>query len=189
MHAGIHPDEEGLCYEDRLPVGWEPGPDDGYRRAHLLASNENLMHLVDALEGHAADADERSGASPELQRLERKIDVLLAMVGRIHAKSIALPAATDMALYANGLAWVVTEASPLQAGDSGYLSLYLDPALPDPLYLPGRIERVEQDDEGHRWAFLRFDALGETVQDAIERLIFRHHRRAVAMAKSIKQKK
>ena len=67
-------------------------------------------------------------------------------------------------------------------GDSGVLSLYLHPAIPMPLLLPGHMVDSIEDDAG-QW--LRFEpaALSEAESDALARHVFRHHRRGIAAAR------
>ncbi len=181
-NENTHPGGEGLCYEERLPLAWQPGDDAVRTDDHVQSLNESLMQHLEALETHP-DTEERSN-HPELLRLERKIDILLATLGRIRAAQLPMPAATDIALYADGLAWVAGDDGSLSVGSQGSVALYLDPVLPDPLRLAGTVERIGEDDKGRRWVFLRFTDPGETLRDAIERMIFRHHRRAVAQARS-----
>jgi hypothetical protein len=191
MSEDTHPSGEGLCYEDRLPLAWQKLADPGNSGvlARLQADNESLMRLVDAMQTHHVETDDRGGMQPELARLEHKIDVLLTMVGQIREQQIQMPEARDMALYADGLALALMSPDELLPGTAVIISLYLDPSLPRPLQLAGNVENVSTLDDGTSWVFVRYGGLGESVQEAIERLIFRHHRRAVAMAKSIKQTK
>ena len=57
------------------------------------------------------------------------------------------------------------------------VSLYINPALPAPLCLYGVIEAVG---EGG-WISIRFQDVTQTVRDLLEKMLFRHHRKTVAM--------
>ena len=62
------------------------------------------------------------------------------------------------------------------------LRVHLDPRLPQPLELPARLVGTERlGPECLAW--LRFEDLGDALESALERHVFRRHRRAVAEAR------
>jgi hypothetical protein len=84
-------------------------------------------------------------------------------------------------LSARALEWF--EAPLLKRGDVGLLHIYINRTLPQPLKIPCGVagERVQ---DGTRVAQLAFRDLSDAVVDMLEKLIFRHHRRRVAGAKT-----
>jgi hypothetical protein len=56
------------------------------------------------------------------------------------------------------------------------LRLHFDGCLALPLELPARL--VQERDGGH--IFVSFETMDDVTADALERLVFRHHRRKVA---------
>jgi hypothetical protein len=101
---------------------------------------------------------------------------VLDMVGQVLAHQMSLPPRTAVRLSATHLYW--TSASPPAAGSHGIAEVYLSPRYPRALRLSGTVEAVEQ---GH--ARIGLTALGEGVQELLEKLIFRHHRRQIAQAR------
>jgi hypothetical protein len=83
-------------------------------------------------------------------------------------------------MSARALEWFGEPAPP--AGATGLLSLYINPALPQPLRIPCVVVGQCIIDDG-RATQLRFAGLSEAAVDLLEKLIFRHHRRLVAGAR------
>ena len=67
-------------------------------------------------------------------------------------------------------------------GATGLLSIYINPALPQPLKIPCVVAGERMLDELRTTQF-RFMGLSDAVVDMLEKLIFRHHRRLVAGAR------
>jgi hypothetical protein len=59
------------------------------------------------------------------------------------------------------------------------VEVYLASHYPRALVLPGVGQPGAQPD----WGLVRFEALGDTVQNNLEKLIFRSHRRRVALTR------
>lgn len=173
---------EGVSYEDSIPLSWEKidGLPDASQLARLNEVDEQLLRLLASVESRH-DSDD-SAASSDLTRLELKLDMILELIGQLRQDQMELPHKVNITMYSNGLEWVSPQSTGLELKDRINLSLFLDPALPRPLQLPGIIIQCHQTEAGES-CFLLFDGLGESVQDSIQRLIFRHHRRAIALKK------
>jgi hypothetical protein len=83
-------------------------------------------------------------------------------------------------LSARGLEWFGEQAPA--SGATGVMSAYINPALPQPFKAPCTVVG-ERTVDGQRVAQLRFSGLSDTVVDLLEKLIFRHHRRLVAVSR------
>jgi hypothetical protein len=142
----------------------------------LLGAESSL----DEVRVHEALKDESPALLHELQRLEYKVNILLRLVGELALRSSGLPAAQPVRMSARAIEWI-GEAGPA-AGATGLLSLYINPALPQPLRIPCVVagQRIIDDSRATQ---LRFMGLSEAVVDMLEKLIFRHHRRLVAGAR------
>lgn len=175
---------DGLIFEESLPVAWSPGaPADGLLLARLNADNHQLLGAessLDEVRVHEALKDESPALLHELQRLEYKVNILLRLVGDLALRSSGLPAAQRVRMSARALEWFGEPGSP--AGVTGLLSIYINPALPQPLRIPCVVagHRIVDDSRATQ---LRFAGLSEPVVDMLEKLIFRHHRRLVAGAR------
>jgi hypothetical protein len=64
----------------------------------------------------------------------------------------------------------------LPPGDEVCVRLHLDACPGLPLVLPAKVRR--RLDDGH--AFLAFQPVSDVLAEALERLVFRHHRRRIA---------
>jgi hypothetical protein len=67
-------------------------------------------------------------------------------------------------------------------GSTGLLSVYINPALPQPVKIPCVVAGERMQDEV-RIAQLRYSGVSEAVVEQLDKLIFRHHRRLVAGAR------
>jgi Atypical PilZ domain, cyclic di-GMP receptor len=176
---------EGLIYEDLLPLDWIEGPlPQGLGLARLNADNYQLLgaeSTLDEVRVSEALKEESPALLHELQRLEYKLNILLRLTAQLASRSSPLPAARATRLASLGLEWC-GQGAP-EVGRTGLLHVYINPALPQPLRIPC-IVAGERMDDGERIAQLRFRDLSDAVVDMLEKLIFRHHRRSVAGARS-----
>jgi hypothetical protein len=175
---------EGLVFQDSLPVSWAPGPlPDGLELARLNAANMQLLGAEASLNEvriHDALKDESAALVQELQRLEFKMNVLLRLTAQLAVQHQALPPRQRLRLSASGVEWESTEAPAV--GTTGLVHLYVNAALPEPLMLPC-VVAGERSGAAARIAELRFAGVSEVVGELIEKLIFRHHRRLIAVHK------
>ena len=175
---------DGLIFEDSLPVGWTPGPlAEGSALARLNTDNHQLLGAessLDEVRVHEALKDESPALLHELQRLEYKVNILLRLTAELALRSSGLPPAERVRLSSHALEWFGEQTPP--TGSTGQLSLYINPALPQPLRIPCVVagERIIEDSRATQ---LRFAGLSDAVVDMLEKLIFRHHRRLVAGAR------
>jgi hypothetical protein len=175
---------DGLIFEESLPVTWTLGPQpDGLSLGRLNADNHQLLGAessLDEVRVHEALKDESPALLHELQRLEYKVNILLRLTAELAMRTSGLPGPARVRLSSKGLEWF-GDATPV-VGEAGLLSLYINPALPQPLkiFCVAAGERMDADT---RVSQLRFTSLSEAVIDMLEKLIFRHHRRLVAGAR------
>jgi hypothetical protein len=176
---------DGLIFEEALPVIFTPGPlAEGLALARINADNHQLLGAessLDEVRVHEALKEESPALVNELQRLEYKVNILLRLTAELAMRNSGLPPAERVRISSRALEWfgVATPA----VGATGLLAVYVNAALPQPMKLPCIVagERIV---DGNRAAQLRFAGLSEAVVDMLEKLIFRHHRRLVAGAKT-----
>jgi hypothetical protein len=177
---------DGLIFEELLPLEWFPGAlPEGLELARLNADDHQLLGAESTLEevrvSEAVSKEESSALVHELQRLEYKLNVLLRITADLAAQAKRLSAPQRVRLSARALEWF--DAPQVARGDVGLLHIYINRTLPQPLKIPCVAvgERVQ---DGTRVAQLEFHGLSDAVIEMIEKLIFRHHRRRVAGAKT-----
>lgn len=173
---------EKIAYEDLLPVRWRPEPaaPSDVQSASLAERNLRVLQACDALEEHGQlekNLDDDSPHSADLMRLDFKLNLLLEIAGQLLAQTQTRTQATQIRFNAMGAMWKTGETLP--GNSHGILEITLRDVVMQPLYLPAQI--VPDAEPG--FARARFLALGETVADHIEKLVFRRHRRKIAGAR------
>jgi len=173
-----HPQESlgtGLVLQDRLPLRWRSGPQQESDPVRLQLANEETLRVILSLDAHHVEAgDENPELAHEIERLESKINLLLELVGQVLARQLQIPEAVDVRLSAREIAW--QSAPPAPASGDGVVELYVCTRYPRPLHLPVRFRPAGQPG----WTHAELRELGEPVQELLEKLVFRHHRRQIA---------
>lgn len=175
---------EGVALHDRLPFQWKPADLDN--AMELDNVNQETARVLQAMavfeEAPREYSSDGSQGSQELFHLEAKVDVLLSLMGSLIAERSTGAAPHSLILRSRSLEWTGGESEAYQAGDTGYAVLFVNPTLPLPLRLPARIvgtaERM-----GTRWLLTEFEHLTPGVRSAMDKLVFRRHRRQVALAR------
>jgi hypothetical protein len=176
---------DGLVYEDLIPVAWTPGIlPQGLQLARLNVDNQQLLGAeasLDEVRVHEALKDESPALLNELQRLEYKINILLRMTSELSLRDSGLPPADRVRLGPRGLEWFGDRVP--EVGANGIAAVYVNPGLPQPVRLPASVVS-DRTVDGVRGVQLAFAGVSDGVCDLLEKLIFRHHRRLIAGAKS-----
>lgn len=175
-------DAHALLFKDRLaselvlPVAFSPQP------PYADTSAEMRLRAVALVEdGRIEDSEERQEKGIALQRIEAKMDLLMGLCARLLALSTDTPLIpAPVVLSAIGIQITLADKSPLPAtGEQIGLTLQIADWLPDPIVLPARLLGSEPG-QGHIRAWFAFDSLSSSTADALERHVFRLHRRHVA---------
>lgn len=165
-----------------LPISWQglQAPLDEGQLAGLNEKNLALLRAVNALEDHHGEGAEGGPVpAPEIQRLEAKLDLLLTLVGQLRMSSQQLPASVSTQLAAAGVAWWPLDAVAAEVDDTGLLDISLGAYVAQPLSVPARILVHEIRDE-RDVVLAGFEGLSQQVAEALDKFVFRHHRRAIA---------
>ncbi|WP_454831139.1 PilZ domain-containing protein [Pseudoxanthomonas wuyuanensis] len=170
---------DALTCEALLPARFEPG-----ERPLQPQVSEALLHGLAIAEDVRSDDNEERGELPQsVQRMEAKLDLMLGLLGRLARQR-------DGALPLRGLRWShrglrldLPEHSGLPLGVAGVV--LIEPAgwLGDHIELPARVlaEATDPSRSHHLW--LRFGSLSAGLEEALERHLFRLHRRQIAEAR------
>lgn len=167
---------EALACEDVRPCGFEAAtPDVAARHAEAMRAEAFLQALAIVEDSRGEDPEEYGPGALALQRIEARLDLLTALVGSLlHGIERDAPRA---------LRWSAIGAclsGPDAPVDStGWLRIQPSDALPQPLRLPVRVLAKEQA-AGDARLWLRFDDLPPGLTAALERHLFRLHRREIA---------
>jgi len=175
---------DGLALHDFLPLAWEPSPlSDPAELEHYNQETAKALQALALFE--EAPKEISTDAIPkgqELLHLEAKVDVLLSLVTRLVSQQQGLPKRHNTVLRADSLEWTGPGAEQARTGDTGVIVIYPNPLLPMPFRLAGRVvSTVER--AGIKWRLTRFENLSPLVSVGLEKLVFRRHRRQVAIAR------
>ena len=182
-----NPFEDTLVYEQQLPVKWsafDPQANE-YTLTEMSHDNETLLHvLLGQDEGSKELEDSRYESSQELQRLDAKVNLLLQWVGQWISSAQGVPTAQSLRLSERGAE--VEVPFTINVGETLLLEVYLNVQFPQPIKLPCEVFSVEPTSTGTR-VVVCFTGLTTEVHNLIEKFIFRHHRRLVALRRKQEQ--
>ncbi|MEO8811227.1 MAG: PilZ domain-containing protein [Rhodanobacter sp.] len=167
---------EELLHVAAEPLAWPVPPE---QALWLAERNGNTLAAIAALEERRVDAaDDDNPLVQEMRRMDAKLTALVDIVNRLLTPADTLPSQRLVRFNARG---AVLPAGVAPAGEAILLSLRFDHCRSLPLDLPA--QRESQWDDGR--VFVSFPTLNDALGDAIERLVFRHHRRKVAEARQL----
>jgi len=171
----VDPLAGGLSLADSLVLVWQPlaALPDADRLADANRRAAALLTLLGNLDEPPPPLDDAPQLAAHLHRLDQKLDLLLGLMGRWHNRELELPGPQPARLGLRGVVW----RAALPAGP-GRISIYLHAALPSALELPATLLPL-----GDGQVLAEFHGLDAAAMDALERYLFRRHRRAVAQAK------
>ncbi len=166
-----------LACEESRPAAFVPGAVDAATRQSLAARGEALLRALAVIEDGVRGEEPEQPTDHALLRVEAKLDVLTLLVAGVCTGAQDDPPRT-LRWSARGACIGVDAA----IADGAHGRLRVRPAdwLPTPLLLPAVVVARDEDDDGGPRAWLRFDALSPALEGALERHLFRIHRRAVA---------
>jgi len=152
------------------------GSDDGSLMSMVNIRNQRLLQGLIALDdSRRSDEGERS---PEMIRLESKLDLLLDMMAVLVQRGEQHLRRTPVRLAASWLEWQGVDGA-VQVGEQVWVYLQIDPRLPQPLKLLAQVVTAEGAGEYAR-VHVRLTQLSEECRDLLEKVIFRYHRREIA---------
>jgi len=161
---------KALVYSVNAPLKWQYAQ---VPAKNLDTDNEQCLRtLLSLSEHHNVDVDE------EFAALERKVDITLEMVAMLLKANIDMPSSKALSLGAHEISWQPTNDLPdLDANIE--VVMYLHDLYPKPLVLSGQVKLIN--DQACRVAL---NQPSDEVQQLLEKFIFLHHRRAIALAKN-----
>ncbi len=167
--------EESL-HVDSEPLVWPPAVG---QQAWMAERNANTLAVIAALEERVTETGEEDNPlMQEMLRMDAKLTALVDIVNQLLVPANTLPPQQLLRFNAVG---ALLPAALVPSGDALLLRLRFDVCRSLPLELAARVER--RGDDGR--VFVAFVSLSDVLGDAIERLVFRHHRRKVAEARQL----
>lgn len=173
--------DDTLQCELVLPCRIQPRLDGGDAGAEMRL---RAVALVE--DGRIEDIEERQDKGPAFQRLEAKVDLLMAMCGRLLSNQQVALAPAPARISPRGICLALPPGAGLPDGDRPWaISFQAADWLPDPVTLPVSL-LARWEEEGRTRLALAFDGLPAGLQEALERHVFRLHRRAIAQHRQLR---
>lgn len=149
---------------------------------------ETLLRSVALVEDARGDDghDERSDATLQVQRLEAKLDLVMVLLGRLVRQSAQDLPLRPLRWSRRGIRLEQGSRSGAAPGSMGVIRLQPCDWLPDHIDLPVVIVAEAANGSGAHFLWLRFEGLSDALEMALERHLFRLHRRQIAEARRLR---
>jgi len=166
---------DSLVFQGLLPARFKaieelPSP------STLVISNEKNEHTLRSslMPSEPLEIDDNDELTQFLKRQEAKLDLLTDMVTELLTQQSHMPAELDVRLTAESLVWQDPNAD-FALEQCLEIDIYVTPAIPKALRFYGFVRSSEEGQHS-----VEFSGVNQTVTDLLEKILFRHHRRAVA---------
>ncbi len=169
--------DDTLSCELSLPVEFQAGA-----QLQRPGSSEMLLRSIALVEdARSTDdgSDERGDTSLQLQRLEARLDLTLVLLGRLLQRDAPAAAATPLRWSRLGLRLQRAQLAGYAAGTKGIVQLQPAEWLPDQIELPVMVLAEAATAQGVQ-LWLKLDTQNEALLAAVERHLFRVHRKQIA---------
>lgn len=167
-----------LTCEELRPALFYEAVRDPARLAAFNSRGESLLQSLAVIEDGPRSEEPEQPGEHALQRLEAKVDLLMTLVAGLCADQYNDPI-QSLQWSARGAALSVP--MPLAVGCGGWFRVRPADNLPSPLVLPATVLACDGSaPDGSTRVWLRFGPISQGLQAALERHLFRVHRRAVA---------
>jgi hypothetical protein len=149
---------------------------------------ETLLRSVALVEDARGDDghDDRSDATLQVQRLEAKLDLVMVLLGRLVRQSAQDLPLRPLRWSRRGIRLEQGSRSGAAPGSMGVIRLQPCDWLPDHIDLPVVIVAEAANGSGAHYLWLRFEGLSDALEMALERHLFRLHRRQIAEARRLR---
>ncbi|WP_334180001.1 PilZ domain-containing protein [Pseudoxanthomonas sp.] len=159
-----------------LPARFDAG-----RRAVMQAPSEALLKgLAVAEDVRGDDPEERKEATPTQQRIEAKLDLVLSLLGRLARRHEDSLPVTALRWSHRGIRLDVASTTALASGTQGIVTIQPATWLSDQIELPAVVMDHVEGSEGQHHLWLQFEGLNAGLAEAMDRHLFRLHRRQIA---------
>jgi hypothetical protein len=167
---------DALACEDLQRAAFEPRQLDPAWLEAVSSRAEIHLSAIAIIED-SRNEEEEGPQGLALRRIEAKLDLLLTLVGNLNVRANADPR-VPLKWSAQGVRMPAGNACV--EGSIGLFRMQATPWLPEPLVLPAVAIACAPGDDGTPCQWLQFAPLPEATRTALERHVFRQHRRAIA---------
>ena len=170
---------DALACEEARPAAFHPGTAEPERLRAACLRSEGLLRALAVVEDSRGveENEEYDPGTAALNRLEAKVDLLTALVARLARTQE--PSDPIRALRWSALGVCMPSDTATAPGTTGIFRIQPSDWLPEALELPATVLASVTDGAGPQ-LWLRFGPLTPALESALERHLFRVHRRAIA---------
>ena len=165
-----------LTCDVALPASFETGS----AATHPNAAEMMLRSIALVEDSRGDDDGERNESSLQAQRLEARMDLVLVLLGRLLRKSNDALPLRPLRWSRRGLRMELGQRTGNTPGSAGIVHLQPADWLPDHIELPVQVLAEAASGNGGHYLWLRLNNPGTALEMALERHLFRLHRRQIA---------
>jgi hypothetical protein len=192
MNFSPDPFSEGLSFEDHLPCAIESRvePPSLAERVRLNDRNFSLLKTHALEDYQRRDIDyELEGIASEIERIDQKMNLMTELLCDLLSAEAQIPAPRALAISMAGLQLRPAAGETYREGDWVILNLFLIQGVPRPLKLLARVVPMQGNalaapESATSPLTFSFVDLSDGVASLLGRLVFRHHRREVALKRA-----
>lgn len=170
---------DALACEETRRSTFLPQPVDAVLAEAACLRAEASLRAIAVIEDAGGD-EEDAAQSPALRRIEARLDLLMTLLGTLAQRSQTDPL---VSLRWSAVGACLPTRAALAEGSTGLFRIQAALWLPEPLELPATVIACEPGQA----VWLRFGPLTEAATSALERHLFRQHRRAIAERRTTRQ--
>jgi len=176
--------DDAIACDEVRQASFIPGEQDQACSQLHNARGEAFLQAVAVVEdSRSEDPDEHTPAGLVLSRIEARLDLLTNLVAALVQYRGHSDNGQQLRWSALGACLRVPEA--VDAGAAGTFQIQPVDWLPQTLQLPASVVACAQENDGAR-LWLRFEGLSPGLSSALERHLFRVHRRAIAESRRLR---
>lgn len=172
---------QALVCRDELACTLTPGPETVAEIQRHQAMAERLLRSATLAETATPEDPEHAPQDAALLRIEAKVDLALELLGRMLAAE--QPQSPPRPVRWSRLGAQISVAQARVVGSRHLLSLQLPTGLSLPLRLPVQVLAGVEGADGQHELWLAFPPDTCGLEAAIERFLFRQHRRQIAASR------
>ena len=192
MNFSPDPFSEGLSFEDHLPCEIESRLELPSLAERVRLNDRNFSLLKShALEDYQRrDIDyELEGIASEIERIDQKMNLMTELLCDLLSAEAQIPVPRALAISMAGLQLRPAAGEVYDEGDWVILNLFLIQGVPRPLQLLARVVPMQGNalaaaETAASPLTFSFVDLSDGVSSLLGRLVFRHHRREVALKRA-----
>lgn len=173
----------GLSFTRLMPLAWQRVGKDADASASEAEQNRNerLLQLLLLYDDYPADRRNQEGEhSGDLERIEAKLDAVIHLLASLISQRESGLEKRLVSVAAQYLEWIEGKLTAPAAGDPLCILLEIDPRIPQPLKMVAQTVQLKPVDDDNVRVRVKLQNPGERAQEALEKMIFRIHRREVA---------